>query len=62
MTAYLKAMSELERHSEKLRNANNWGGSTGSGDQTEAGDKKSKKKGKGKGGKWAEEKTEKADV
>lgn len=62
VTAYLKAMSELERHSEKLRNANNWGGSTGSGDQTEAGDKKSKKKGKGKGGKWAEEKTEKADV
>ena len=62
VTAYLKAMSELERNTEKLRNANAWGGSTGSGDQGEMSDKKNKKKGKGKGGRTSEEKTEKAET
>ena len=61
VTSYLRSMAELEKNTEKLRSASNWGGASGSTDQVEGGGKKdTKKKGKGKGKKSDEPKESEA--
>ena len=58
VTAYLKSMADLEKHSEKLRASMPWSGQTFNNKGSEADKKKKKPKGKGKGNKTEEEKSE----